>query len=122
MERLTELSKETCRLILKRNQGLIDEYRLLKKASILDDLDALRQVWLSRLADPTVLERTSGPQAAVVFGILSEKYLLEAGRPTSIQLNATVDATMPDVLARLKRVIEGMRKAEQAETAGDAEK
>ena len=70
---------------------------------------------------PSSRER-SAPQAAVVFGILSEKYLLEAGRPTSIQLNATVDATMPDVLARLKRVIEGMRKAEQAETAGDAEK
>ena len=125
MERLTDLSKETCRQILKRNQALMDEYRQLKKASILDDLDALRQVWLSRLADPTVLERTSAPQAAVVFGILQDKYLTEAGRPTSITVTAAVDVTMPELLGRLRRVIEGrvqakVAKAEEGESAGDA--
>lgn len=113
MERLTDLNKETCRKILKRNQALLDEYRQAKKDSILDDLDTLRQVYLSRLADPTVIEKTSAPQAAVVFGILQDKYLLESGRPTSITLTAAVDATMPELLHRLKRVIEAkVTKAE----------
>ena len=44
LEHLPELNRETCQLILKRNQALLDEYMQLKKASILDDLDALRQV------------------------------------------------------------------------------
>jgi len=127
IERLTNLNKETCRKILQRNQGLIDEYRLAKKDSILDDLDALRQVYLSRLADPTVIEKTSAPQAAVVFGILEDKYLLESGRPTFISLNATVDATMPDLLGRLKRAIEGraqvkVTKAEEGDSAGETGK
>ena len=121
MERLMKLSKEICRQILIRNQGLIDEYRQLKKASIIEDLDALRQFWLSRLADPEVFEASSGPQAAVVFGILQDKYLLEVGRPTSIALTATVDATMPEILGRLRRVIESkVPKAEEGKSAGDA--
>lgn len=119
MKRLTDLNHETCRKILKRNQALLDEYRQAKKDSILDDLDTLRQVYLSRLADPTVIERTSAPQAAVVYGILQDKYLLESGRPTSIALTATVDATIPEILGRLKRVIEAkVTKAEEGEAAG----
>jgi len=106
MARLTKLNKETCRQIIKRRQALLDEYRLEKKDSIMDDLDALRQMYLRRLADLDVIEKTSGAQAAVIYGILTEKYFLEAGRPTSIALTATVDATVPEILAKLKRAIE----------------
>lgn len=119
MERLTDLNKETCRLILKRNQGLIDEYRQLKRDSILDDLDALRQFWLSRLADPDVFAKSTGPQAAVVYGILTDKLLLESGRPTSINLGVNVDTTMPEILAKLQRAIQGrVPQAEEGDSAG----
>jgi len=97
---------QTCRKLLDRYQGLIAEYRRIKTPHVVEEIDSLRRGYLAQLANPDVITRCSGPQAAVVFGILTEKMLLESGRPTSITLSASVDATMPNVLERLRRVIE----------------
>lgn len=58
------------------------------------------------VADPAVIAKQSGLQAATTYAILTDKMLLESGRPTSINLTATVDATMLELLGRLKRAIE----------------
>ena len=91
----------------ERYKDLITQYRELKSRDIIEDLDCIRRANLMHVADPAVIHKQSGLQAATTYAILTDKMLLESGRPTSISLNATVDATMPDVLARLKRAIEG---------------
>ena len=97
---------QTCRKLLSRYQGLIQEYRRIKTPQVVEEVDIIRRAYLAQLADPTVVTQCSGPQAAVVYGILTDKVLIESGRPTSISLGVTVDATMPDVLGRLRRVLE----------------
>ena len=91
----------------QRYKDLIDQYRTLKSRDIIDDLDAIRRANLMHVASPAVIHKQTGLQAALTYSILTDKMLLESGRPTSISLSATVDATIPDVLARLKRAIEG---------------
>lgn len=100
-------SNHTVARVQKRYAALIERYRELKSRDIIDDLDAIRRANLMHVADPDVICKQSGLQAATTYAILTDKMLLESGRPTSISLSATVDATMPDVLARLKRAIEG---------------
>lgn len=107
MEKIVGRDESTCRKLVDRYQGLINEYRRIKTPQVVEEIDSLRRGYLAQLADPEVITACSGPQAAVVFGILTDKMLLESGRPTSINLTATVDATMPDLLSRLKRALEG---------------
>lgn len=100
-------SDTTVGRIAERFAGVLEEYRGLNRRQIVDDLDAVRRGYLARLAEPEVIEACSGPQAGVVFGILTDKLLLESGRPTSITLNANADVSLPDVLGRLQRAIQG---------------
>src|SRR3990167_6272605 len=90
----------------ERYKGLIEQYRLLKSRDIIDDLDCIRRANLMHVANPATIKKQSGLQAATTYAILTDKMLLESGRPTSINLTATVDATVPDVLARLRRALE----------------
>ena len=105
--RMIGRSDGTVRKLAERFEGLIQEYRGFKSRDIIDDLDCIRRAHLLNLAEPEKIDACSAAQSAVVYGILTEKLLLESGRPTSINLTATVDATMPDLLSRLKRAIEG---------------
>lgn len=111
---------ETCKKLLDRYQGLIAEYRKIKTPHIIEEIDSIRRGYLAQLADPHVVTKCSGPQAAVVYGILTDKMLLESGRPTSINLTATVDSTMPDLLHRLRKVLEG-RAATTSSSVGAIE-
>lgn len=107
LERLTGRTDDTCAKLLREYGGVIEAYRHLNKRQIVEDIDAVRRGYLARLADPNVILECSGPQAAVVFGIMTDKLLLESGRPTSITLNANADISLPDVLGRLQKAIEG---------------
>ena len=100
-------SNQTVSRVQERYKALIEEYRKLKSRDIIDDLDSIRRANLMHVADPAVIGKQSGLQAATTYAILTDKMLLESGRPTSINLTATVDATMPDLLGRLKRALEG---------------
>lgn len=106
--------------IAERFQGVLEEYRGLNRRQIVEDLDLVRRGYLAHLADPDVIDACSGPQAAVVFGILTDKLLLESGRPTAITLNANADISLPDVLGRLQRAIEGRQAT--TSSGGAAEK
>lgn len=120
LERLTGRTDDTCKKLLGQYAGVIEAYRHLNKRQIVDDLDAVRRGYLARMADPEVIEACSGPQAGVVFGILTDKLLLESGRPTSITLGVNADVSLPDVLGRLQRVIQGRAgQAGQGSTSQD---
>lgn len=93
--------------IAERFAGVLEEYRGLNRRQIVDDLDLVRRGYLAHLAEPEVIEACSGPQAGVVFGILTDKLLLESGRPTQITLGVHADVDLPGVLGRLKKAIEG---------------
>jgi|SRR3990167_2401273 len=99
-------SRATVQRAQERYKGLIEQYRALKSRDIIEDLDCIRRANLMHVANPTVIKKMSGLQAATTYAILTDKMLLESGRPTSINLTATVDATVPDVLARLRRALE----------------
>ena len=90
----------------KRYEGLITQYRQLKSRDIIDDLDSIRRAHLMHVADPAIIQEMSGLQAATTYAILTDKMLLESGRPTSIHLGVQADVQVPDVLGRLKRVLE----------------
>ena len=118
MQRLVGRDDTTIRKLLDRYQGLIAEYRRIKTPQVVEEIDSLRRGYLAQLADPEVITECSAPQAAVVYGILTDKMLLESGRPTSISLSATVDATVPDVLRRLQRAIEARAGATTSSADG----
>ena len=103
----------------ERYKDLIAAYRELKSRDIIEDLDCIRRANLMHVANPAVIRKQTGLQAATTYAILTDKMLLESGRPTSINLSATVDATMPDVLARLKRAIEVRAGATTSSVEGD---
>ncbi len=113
-------SWDTARQIARRYAALIDTYRQIKNENILDEIDILRRVHLAHAAEPATIKKMSGLQAVTSFGILTDKLLLESGRPTSITLSATVDASMPDVLNRLKRALErrGMGTTSSSDEGG----
>lgn len=90
-----------------RFEGVIKEYSDLKNREIIHDIDCVRRGYLARIAEPDVVDKCSGPQAAMVFGVLTDKLMLESGRPTQITLGVHADVDLPDVLGRLKRAIEG---------------
>lgn len=113
-------SASTVKRVRDKYIGLIEEYRRLKSRDIIDDLDCIRRANLMHVADPAVIHKQSGLQAATTYAILTDKMLLESGRPTSISLSATVDATMPDLLGRLKRALEG-RAASTLSSSGTVE-
>ena len=106
MERVVGRDAQTCKKLANRYTALIAEYRVLKQGDIIDELDLVRRAHLANVADPTKIEACSALQSATVYGILTYKLLLQSGLPTAINLTATVDATMPDLLAKLKRAIE----------------
>ena len=109
LAKLVGRSNKTVARVQERYKALISQYRELKSRDIIDDLDSIRRANLMHVADPKVISKMSGLQAATTYAILTDKMLLESGRPTSIHLTATVDATMPDVLSRLKRALEARR-------------
>lgn len=118
--KLTGRDQHTVTTQLARHAGLLQAYRQAKQDRIIDDIDAVRQQYLGHMADPEVLGKASAAQSAVVFGVLSEKLMLELGRPTSINLNVGADLTAPDVLRKLQRALERRGQAPtpaQAKTA-----
>lgn len=118
LERSTGRHHQTCAKLLNEYEGVIREYRSLNKREIIEDIDSIRRAYLARVADPEVISKCSGPQATWVFGVLTDKHLLLSGRPTSITLNANADISLPDVLGRLQRAIEG-RTGRVQDQAGD---
>ena len=97
---------ETVRKLMGQYDGVIQAYREFKSREIIEDIDCVRRGYLAQMADPEVITKCTGPQAAVVYGILTEKMLLESGRPTSINLGVQVDVQVPDVLGKLQRVLQ----------------
>ena len=89
-----------------RFEALLRGYRDLKKRDIIDDIDCVRRAYLAHAAEPETIKKASALQAVTSYAVLTDKLLLESGRPTSITLNANVDTTMPDLLSRLKRTLE----------------
>ena len=99
-------SRMTVARATAKYKALLDQYRELKSGDIIHELDLVRRAHLANVANPEKIEACSALQSATVFGILTDKLLLESGRPTSITLNANVDTTMPDLRSRLKRTLE----------------
>lgn len=119
LARVTGRSDKTIAKIKAHYEGVISAYRSIKQRDIIEDLDIVRRSYLARLADPQVVEACSGPQAGVVFGILTDKLLLESGRPTSITLGVQADISLPDVLGRLQRAISGRVTTTSSSGQGD---
>lgn len=99
-------SRTTVTRLAERFGALIERYRELKSRDIIDDVDCVRRAHLAHAAEPATINKMSGLQAVTSFAILTDKMLLESGRPTSINLTATADITVPQVLTRLRRAIE----------------
>lgn len=105
LSKASKVSQEQVIRIMRKHEGVLQALRSQTLPPLLDRLAAGRDLVLAAVMDPAKLEKASLKDASIALGIVSDKYHLEAGRPTqhvAVIIRHDVEALdkLADVLSR----------------------